>query len=384
MIRSRTPSGAVRLVLWRRAIWFAAILAFSLVKQVDAARPDSNGAFETGYVPVGGMNKAWLPNVARLEDGSILCVCAIGTAPRLSAIHAVRTLDAGRTWSKPITVMQAPAPGLIADPNILVVNGRITVFATHLPSALPPFAYGEYWASTSTDLGRTWSPHTRVPRVHKYMTGKVHVPIKLRDGTILMGYSWDTNADRGKPSHNEPAMLDKAGVLRSTDGGQTWKPGEDVSVDRPMGADEPALVELKDGAVFMIVRTGGPRPFEVISRDGGKTWGTPRESDFDGHNTPSALLRLKDGAILRVWDLSTKNRYPLVAAISTDECRTWSQPQVITQPVIKDGQPSYKTACYPSAAQANDGTILIVWWETGAFGSRIGYARFARAWLAGQ
>lgn len=337
---------------------------------------------QTGHVPVGDMRKAWLPNLAKLADGSILCAYAYGTEPRLEAIQVVRTTDTGRTWSKPVTVMQAAVPGLIADPNILVVGERITVFGTHLPDAHPPFAYGEYWASTSIDLGRTWSKHTRVPRFHTYMTGKVHVPIALRDGTILMGYSWDTNADRGTPSHNEPAMVDKAGVLRSSDGGRTWSPSADITVDRPMGADEPAIVELKDGSVFMIVRTGGPRPFEVISRDRGKNWAKPRESGFDGHNSPSALLRLKDGAILRVWDLSTKNRYPLVAAISTDECQTWSQPKVLTKPVIdKDGQPSYRTACYPSAAQADDGTILIVWWETGNFGSRLGYARFPRSWL---
>lgn len=365
---------------------FCACLAagfwLTVLSKADAAdRP----GIEIGHVPVGGMTKAWLPNLAKLADGSILCVYTYGDAPRLSSIQVVRTVDAGKTWSKPLTVMEIGPPGLLADPNILVVGDRITVFATHLPDAKPPFAYGEYWASTSNDLGNTWNSPTHVPRFHTYMTGKVHVPIKLRDGTILMGYSWDTNAERGSPSHNEPEMVIKAGVLRSSNGGRTWKPGADVYVNGPMGADEPAIVELKDGSVFMIVRSGGPRPFEVISRDGGKTWSKPRESEFEGHNTPSALLRLKDGAILRVWDLSTKNRYPLVAAVSTDECQTWSQPQIITEPKVgKGGKPAFRTACYPSAAQAEDGTILVVWWETGDFGSRLGYARFGRAWLTAR
>jgi hypothetical protein len=149
-----------------------------------------------------------------------------------------------------------------------------------------------------------------------------------------------------------------------------------------MGADEPALVELRNGDLFVIVRTGGPRPYEVLSHDGGLTWEKPCPGRFEGHNSPSALLRLRDGAILRLWDNSARNRYPLVASISTDECKSWSQPLTLTEP-NKGGSSklSFKTACYPSAAQADDGMILVVWWETGTFGARLGYARFERSWL---
>ena len=61
-----------------------------------------------------------------------------------------------------------------------------------------------------------------------------------------------------------------------------------------------------------------------------------------------------------------------------------SVPRTVTAPVRDaKGNPSYRTACYPSLAEADGGTVLAVWWETGPFGSRIGYARFNRACLEG-
>jgi predicted neuraminidase len=336
---------------------------------------------ERGHLAVGGQTRAWLPNLAKLDDGTILCAYVQGTAPRLDSIWITATRDTGRRWADPVRVMQSRRDGYIADPNVLVTGGRIRLYATFVPDTQPPYSRSETWMSESTDGGKRWSDPKIVPIPRKYVSGKVHVPIRLRDGAILMGYSWETGAEQGKASGTEGNMVTKCGVLRSTDGGEHWRADGDVSVSEPMGADEPALVELTDGGVFMIARTGGRQPYEAISRDGGLSWTDLKPSRFVGHNSPSALLRLADGAILRVWDHSTTNRYPLVASVSTDECRTWSSPKTITEPTRNEqGGLSYQTACYPSIAQADDGSILVVWWETGPFGSRIGFARFPPSW----
>ena len=375
--------------------WLSVVVLAASATAVAAGPADP--IFEKGYVPVGELKYSYLPNLARLRDGTILCAYAHGQLPRLGSIRVTATQDGGRSWSKAVLAIPAGPQALIADPNMLVVGERasesVKLYGTWLPSMLPPFGNARFWESTSTDGGRTWSKHKALPSTHRYMTGKVHVPITLRDGTIVMGYAWDVPAERGKPAQTEPEMLCKPGVLRSTDGGQTWKAGADVSIDRPLSLDEPAPIELKDGSLLLVMRTIGPRPYEVLSHDGGLTWGKPRESSVDGHNTPTALLRLADGSILRAWDMSTKNRYPLVVALSTDEAKTWSTPRTVTTPTTvnpatakpdaktSQGGLSYRTACYPSLAQCDDGTILMVWWETGDFGSRLGYARFNRAWV---
>lgn len=368
------------------ALLATAVLTAVLTAASGAVGADQGAApasvFEKGHLAVGEQKKAWLPNLAVLDDGAILCAYASASGRVLDRIQAVRTDDAGKTWSQPVNVMEAPAGGYIADPNILVLGKRATVFATFVPDTKPALSRSETWSSVSEDGGRTWGPRVRIPLARRYTSGKVHGPVTLADGTIAMGYSWDVPAEKGKPAGEEHRMFARAGVLRSKDRGATWTPGGDIAINEPMGADEPALVVLRNGDLFAVVRTGGPRPYEVRSTDGGQSWSEPKPSRFVGHNSPSALLRLRDGAILRVWDHSDKNRFPLVAAVSVDECNTWTAPRTITEPAVDErGHRSFQTAAYPSIAQARDGTVLVVWWETGAFGSRIGFARFSRVWL---
>jgi hypothetical protein len=351
---------------------------------------------EVSRLDTGFPNQAALPNLARAEDGTIFCAYAVN----IQSIYLTSSRDAGKTWSKPVPVMKCPREGYIADPNILCSRSRqtsgldgsrsrqtsgprVTVFATFVPAPYPPFAHSDTLASSSEDGGVTWSEAVVVPIPHQYVCGKVHVPVWVDEETLAMGYSYDLPAEKGEAAAGEGGMDLRAGVLLSRDGGKTWTPGGDVHVDVfPIGADEPALVRLNNGDLFMVVRTASPRPYETRSHDGGLTWDEPQPSVFQGHNSPTALLRLSDGAILRVWDNSPTNRFPLVASLSTDECETWSPPRTITEPEVGEkGELSYRTACYPSIAQADDGTAVVVWWETSAAGSNIGLARFNRAWV---
>jgi hypothetical protein len=354
------------------------LLTFRPLLAADQATP-TDLEFLTLSVP--DRPHAYLPNVTRLADGTIICGYSAGDNWKMTAINTITSRDVGRSWSPPVTAMKVTG-GYIADTNFLVLDDRVTLFATFVPDTTPAFARSEFHAADSDDNGKTWSPARKLKTPHTYVTGKVHSPVRLRDGTWVMGYSWELGAEAGRGAGSEPAMRVKAGVLRSKDNGLTWKPGDDVWVDEPMGPDEPALVLLKNDDLFAIFRTGGTHPYEARSSDGGQSWSPLRRSQFEGHNSPTSLLRLKDGSILRLWNHSPKNRYPLVASISTDECVTWSPPKTITDPTRdKSGKLSFEAACYPSAAQAEDGTIVITWWETGDSGFRIRAARFPPAWV---
>jgi BNR repeat-like domain len=351
------------------------LLVFALVSGASAAGPFP--FWEMSHPDFAINADMAFPSTAyRTREDTVFCAFAVKSGGRWDAIDIVRMRDDGRSWSSPTVAMTCPGDGYIADPNLLVWPGGVDVIATFVPKdRAGRFAASQFLRRS---LDSRWPP-TVLAVPHKYVSGKTHAPLWIGANTVVMGYSYDLPADRNQPAKFEDQMYARAGALISTDAGRTFKPGGDVSVDIfPIGADEPALTRLSDGRLFMVVRTHGPHPYETYSSDGGATWQAPRPSALTAFNSPTALLRLHDGGILRVWDNSDKHRYPLVAAVSRDDCRTWSRPRVIADRV---GTAPFDTACYPSMAQTADGTIVLFWWETVGSASRLGMARFNMDWI---
>ena len=105
------------------------------------------------------------------------------------------------------------------------------------------------------------------------------------------------------------------------------------------GAVEPTVVELRDGRLWMIMRTAQDFHYEAFSEDGGLTWGESRPSVFWGTITMPTIGRLSDGRLLMlwcnttplpelktadgVWDDVFTNRDVCHAAVSDDDGKTW-------------------------------------------------------------
>jgi Neuraminidase (sialidase) len=100
---------------------------------------------------------------------------------------------------------------------------------------------------------------------------------------------------------------------------------------------EPGLVELDDGRVLQIIRTQLGQIWHCHSNDGGDTWTEASPWTMAAPESPSTLARTPDrGEFLLIYNptvrLGTDHsgpRTPLVAALSTDEGRTWSEPKAI-------------------------------------------------------
>ena len=238
---------------------------------------------------------------------------------------------------------------------------------------------------SSEDMGQSWSQPVQVTMPHRYVAGKIHIGHKLADGTLIIGYAYDTWAEQGMVPATEGEMDIKSGVLRSKDGGKTWTPGGDLYASIPKtsphsvsGVDEPATVVLKNGQIFVLLRTAGTQFYQSLSGDGGLTWKKPTPSPLVSHNAPAALCRLKnpDHEVVVVWDNSPKARTPLCVALSKDNCRSWSAPKILASP-------QGVQASYPSIAQAAEGTLIAVWQEDlpDKRGREIHIARFSRSWL---
>lgn len=155
----------------------------------------------------------------------------------------------------------------------------------------------------------------------------------------------------------------RVGTFYSDDDGLSWQRSNlitapaheinerDKSVRWQNGAYEPSVVELRDGRVWMILRTSQDSHYQAFSTDGGATWSQPEPSPFYGTLTDPTIGRLNDGRLLFLWNNTTPlpefpkneftapfiqesaqnglgedvftNRDAVHAAISDDDGKTW-------------------------------------------------------------
>ena len=321
------------------------------------------------------------PCMARLGDDRLMVVWSSCDGKTCRIVGAFSS-DEGRTWSPSIGLIETPG-GRDYDPSILVSANQVYVTSTTLPAG-EGIRTSTTWCTRSDDNGKTWGQLYQIPMNHRYTCGKTHRGLRLESGTLLMGYSWDVICEEGKTLHSEGEMHLRAGVMISTDNGRSWCNGGDtdasyekVSGGAVDGTDEPAIVELPDGSIYMLMRTGSTHLFEARSTDEGRTWTGIRPSRLRGTNAPAALCDFEVAGrrgMMCVWD-NAKTRYPLCGAASFDGGRSWSRPRDIAGPT------GGLQASYPSCEQAADGTLVAVWQQVVPEGRDVCCARFNLAWL---
>jgi predicted neuraminidase len=356
----------------RWTCWFIPLITlgadpeFGAVKTSDGARYHRNT----------------IPQVARLGNGKLLTVWgAFAKDDPNGRVVGATSSDGGRSWSAPQLLIDDPQFN-DGDPNILADGSRVFVYCTRVTI---PNRIQKSWTivTHSQDHGTSWSKPEEIFIPRQYTPGKQHSAIKLNDGTYMMGISWDLWPERGMAARTEGEMSLSSGVLLSKDGLRWTLHGnlhvfvEKVTPGSTNGLCEPSVVQLADGEVLMLLRSGGPRHYESRSRDGGITWSNPVPSPLTGHNTPAALWRLhpNHGEIVAVWNNSPTHRFPLSAALSGDGGKMWSRPRILA---AGDGL----QVSYPGITQAGDGTLVAVWQQQLADGGRdIRWARFTRDWL---
>lgn len=344
--------------------------------------------FETGVVKRSDgatFHSNTIPQIARLGNGNLFTVwSAFAKNGDPGHVYGSFSKDAGRTWSEP-RLLVSDSQKMDGDPNILVDGNRVFVFTTRVNF---PNKIDKSWTMMirSEDNGDTWSKPSEIFIPRQYIAGKQHNGIKLRDGTYLFGIAWDKWPELGMRARTEGEMDLTTGVMLSKDGTHWTLSGalhtfvEKVTPGGTNGLCEPSLVELEDGEVLMLLRSGASHHYESRSRDSGITWSEPKPSSLSGHNTPTALWRLQQNPkeIIAVWNNSPLTRYPLSTAISSDGGRTWSAPRILA---ATDGL----QVSYPGITQAADGTFVAVWQQALSGGGRdIRWARFTREWVLGQ
>ncbi len=234
-----------------------------------------------------------------------------------SRISAMISKDRGRSWGPRFTLQQNIGRMNVMEPNLLrLESGKVLFLFLRKNSEADCLPMARY----STDGGKTFSPPRPMP-VSPYpsYTGMNHDRlIQLRTGRLLVPF-WYTLDIR--VSHH---ILARA--YFSDDDGATWKQSKTL-VDIPdsrAGAQEPGVVELKDGRILMWMRTDKGHIYRCYSSDHGETWSTPEPMNLDSPLSPQSIKRIPStGDLLLIWNNSPDKRFPLTAAISRDDGQTW-------------------------------------------------------------
>ena len=239
-----------------------------------------------------------------------------------------RSSDGGRTWG-PMQVVWDDGPNTCGNPCpvqdrrtgtiwLLLTHNRGDDHEKHIVEGTAK-GTRTVWVAKSDDDGRTWAAPVEITSAVKrpewswFATGP-GVGIQTRDGGLVV--PCDSKAEGGKKGY--------AFVIRSDDGGRTWKAGGVVGD----AFNECQVAELSDGALMLNMRNTDPRKRErgvAVSRDGGSTWAPPsHDPALVEPICQASLLSAGGKRLLFSNPASRTDRARMTVRLSEDDGRTWS------------------------------------------------------------
>ena len=195
----------------------------------------------------------------------------------------------------------------------------------------------DVWCARSVDEGQTWTDRRMIFQGY---CGAIITAIQMANGTIVVPISYVVT---------NPGRLVSGSVV-SSDNGQCWQQSTSVDIGQRgdhSGAVEPTVVELRDGRLWMVIRTNLGRFYQAFSEDRGLTWSAPTPTELQSPSAPGYLLRLRSGNLAFIWnntmhraegiekgatgrvdgvDLNMSLRDTLSMAFSADDGKSWTKP----------------------------------------------------------
>jgi len=296
------------------------------------AQPTAARGFDVAHAvkgPVRRYGYRGMPgDIELLRDGRLL-LSYVSWDPE-GTILARHSKDQGRTWGPEFVLFAKPNESESANygsPSFLrLANGDL--LATYIYRLEADPRYGHNYYRRSKDDGKTWSDqfdYTPFPGYNLVHNDKL---VQLSTGRIIAPVAMELREEGG----------DHRGYVSYTfysDDGRSWRKSKNMVNVLPVEAQEPHVVELKDGRLMMLCRTYSGYVVRSYSDDKGESWSPgehlknlslpPNSSALNVKRIPSTgdllLLRCSDG--VNRW------RTPFVSAVSKDEGQTWTNQRII-------------------------------------------------------
>ena len=303
--------------------------------------------FNAGYWHASAPTPLRYP-VKTLEEYKKMGLPADIVAPTGGRAMIMRSTDAGKTWSKPVTLIDTPADD--RHPAFVELRDGTLLCSIFTYSGEPeggdwgkdsPLAVRVHFVR-SFDGGRTWEKKSRqlqTPFSYDETDGPL---VRLKDGSVLV-------AVNGRASTGPP---DQAAVLRSTNRGKSWKLLATVKAAHEL--QEVTVAELPDGQMVMMARPEGDISW---SRDHGHTWTPPVTFGF--RMFAPSLYVLRDGTLVCLHGSYAPGHGGLRVILSNDGGHTWIAPAKDHGFLVDN---SYG---YGKAMELPDGSLFITYLNSG-------------------
>jgi predicted neuraminidase len=289
------------------------MLSVALVCLSEASEREGDGGLALTVAPVGSQNpRNSEAAIIQRNDGTLLLgwtefYAGSGADHGPARISGKISKDGGHSWGEKFTLVENDGRCNVMEVNFLrLKDNRLALF--HLQKNTSN-SDCRVMMRTSADDGLTWSRATQLSPDDQYTGLTNGRSIRLTTGRILLE-AWE-----GGDSY----------CYLSDDEGRTWRESQRVRPE-PGPCYEPACIELKDGRVMMLMRTGCGGQFKSISHDAGLTWSSAEPTQLTGSAAPVSISRVPTtGDLLAIWNHNpgASKRNPLTAAISKDEGETW-------------------------------------------------------------
>lgn len=210
--------------------------------------------------------------------------------------------------------------------------------------------------------------------------GSIRNFMQLKSGRLLMSFGKAVPEREKKPNSKDIDYgWNEILTLYSDDNGNNWKKSSsflNIQIDSEKvtryGAIEPDIIELKNGKLWMLIRTNKGVLYEAFSNDLGDTWTQAQPSRFISSDSPPTFLRLMNDQILLIFNMNQRwdnphtyafgGREVLHAALSSDEGKSWQgfreivKETTTTDPTVRGD----RGTAYASATEMQDGRVLVV------------------------